>query len=384
MKKIFFYSLLVCLLVSCICFSVSASPIDSNGNRFVDFNNYAEYGFSDDGATVNVEVSFPSMWNNTFIDQANPEFHEHWFWGNEFTITDTVMPWLKINMHPLGGEMGWNTGVGEQLYDCYFIDLQYFPSNTVFRYNFSLSVGQTDLNLDEHVYTRYFFFVDSAGKVVDVGVHYFSPITDGKGNFTWTEPIKFNTFPKNAVGFVPMFVARNTGWASGDVTVRLSSFEFSFPMSALQYTDQQNKQMQSTLNSIQSAMDEQNKVFDEIVNGEVAPEKPADSEKFDDLKDNEDKLMGDIQNYLDDGIGFFDNAVGAIFKFANGFQAIKVLMIPVFNLPMFGDIILVSVSLGLIGALLGVVTMVTSSINKKSSSKGSGKSKGSSKGGKGK
>lgn len=211
-----------------MCYSVSASPIDSYGNRFVDFNNYAEYGFSDDGATVNVEVSFPSMWNNTFIDQANPEFHPHWFWGNEFTITDTVMPWLKINMHPLGGEMGWNTGIGEQLYDCYFVDLQYFPSNTVFRYNFSLSVGQTDLNIDEHVYMRYFFFVDSNGKVIDRSEHWFSPITDGKGNFTWTEEIKMGTFPKNAVGFVPMFVARNTGWASGDVTVRLSSFEFSF------------------------------------------------------------------------------------------------------------------------------------------------------------
>lgn len=293
-------SFFVILFAAVLVFSVSASPIDSNGNRFVDFNNYAEYTFSDDGATVNVEVSFPSMWNNTFVDQANPEFHPHWFWGNEFTITDTVMPWLKINMHPLGGEMGWNTGIGEQLRDCYFIDLQYFPSNTVFRYNFSLSVGQTDLNLDEHVYTRYFFFVDSAGKVVDVGVHYFSPITDGKGNFTWTEQIKFNTFPKNAVGFVPMFVARNTGWASGDVTVRLSSFEFSFPMSALQYTDQQNKQMQTTLNSIQDAIDNQNQALGDLANGTPAQNQQA-QDAVGGLNSSTDKLgdLGDQMSSVD-------------------------------------------------------------------------------------
>lgn len=377
--------LIILTVVSVVCCSVfSVGAVDGNRNDFINFNDYANYTFTEDESTVNVEVSFPDYWNISFVDQKNPEFHEHWYYGNEFTITDTVMPWLKINMHPLGGYSGWDTQVNDVLTDCRFIDLRYFPTNTIFTYNFNLSTSQYDLNLGDQVFMRYFFFVDIAGKVVDIGIHYFEPIRNGKGSYTWTESIKVGTFSKQAVGFVPMFVARNLDYALTDVTVNLSSFEFSFPMSAVQYSVNQNQQMQSTLKSIESAMEKQNQVFDEIVNGEVDPEKPVDSEKFDDLKDNEDKLMGDIQNYLDDGIGFFDNAVGAVFNFANGFQAIKVLMMPVFNLPMFGDIILVSVSLGLIGTLLGVVTMVTSSINKKSSSKGSGKSKGSTKGGKGK
>lgn len=246
--------ILLLSVVCCIAFSVGAADIGPN--EFVNFNNYASYRFTEDNSVVNIEVSFPEEWNETFIDQPNPENHEHWFYGNEFTITDTVMPWLKINMHPLGGNMGWDTEVGEWLYDCRFIDLRYFPVGTVFTYRFNLTTSQYDLNLGDQVFMRYFFFVDSSGKVVDIGIHYFEPIRNGMGSYTWTESIKFGTFPKEAVGFAPLFVARNLDYALTDVTVSLSSFEFTFPMSAVQYQVNQNEQMQTTMDNIESAMDD--------------------------------------------------------------------------------------------------------------------------------
>lgn len=105
--------------------------------------------------------------------------------------------------------------------------------------------------------------------------------------------------------------------------------------------------------------------LDNAINGDVDAKPPVNSTDFDDLHDTENELMDNVQNYLDNGIGFFDNAVGSIMGVANGFQAIKLLTAPVFNLPFANDIILVSVSLGLIGSLLGLASLSSSNINKK-------------------
>ncbi len=248
------------LLVICST-SLIALAADSNNNEFVDFNEYAEYEFSDDNSSVTIDVSFPAEWNISYI-----EFGEtgRWYTGNEFYVEAVSEPWYKINMHSMGGKMTWVTNVGSQITNAHFIDLRYIPEGTTLTYEFTASISTYDVNIDEQIYTRYFFFVDSSGNVIGRSLHYFDPKMNGHGSYTWIETVSVSEFPDNAVGLVPMFVLRNFEPAFDDVMIYLSSFKLVIPMSALEFQTSQNEQMKATMASIETALQEQGKQLEEL------------------------------------------------------------------------------------------------------------------------
>lgn len=139
-------------------------------------------------------------------------------------------------------------------------------------------------------------------------------------------------------------------------------------MSALEFDSMQNQQIKDTLKSVQDSIGDLNNSIDDAVNGDFDVQAPSNSGDFDDLHDTETEIIGSMQNYLDNGMGFFDNAVGILFSVSAGFEAIKLIVEPVFNLPFVNGLILVSVSLGLIGTLLGLASLASSSIARKSDS----------------
>lgn len=360
MKK-FLILITIVAVVSCTAFSVGAETFGTND--FFDFNDYSKYDY--DGSLVKVTTVLPDWYITRDMGGGGT------YYGKNVSFESYVY----YDIYILGCPFGLNP-TGADVTNGHLFDLFKMPSSFVLTNEFHLTQKFiSGANWMPSTPKWMYFYVDVDGNVLETGylpnTYAMEDLVDGY--LTYDIEFEFSTddypIPELARGLYFAFEYKNEAF-DGTYTFNISYEPFVITFDI----DDPNFNMREDISSIRQNLED-------IANGKVDPEKPADSDKFDDLKENEDKLIGDVENYLNEGVGFFDNAVGAIFNFANGFQAIKVLMIPVFNLPMFGDIILVSVSLGLIGTLLGVVTIVTSSINKKSD--GKSKSKGSSpKGGK--
>lgn len=266
--------------------------------------------------------------------------------------------------------------VGSQVKDGHFVDFTFFPKNTLFSGGFDVTVfSGGDVGYKAECWFI-LHFVDSNGVVVysyyrrfdyEIVNHTHNTVT-----YRYDQSINLANLdvPDNAVGMLPIYTLKHLNVNDNyEIIVDYNAPCFEFEMNALEMEAHNNSQLQYTIKAVQDLqrqMDEQEQQFDNFVNGSVDSQNPNDSESFDDLKGVEDNLMGNVQNYLDNGIGFFDNAVGVVMGLSNGFQAIKVLMTPVFNLPFANGLILVSVSLGLLGAILGLVSVASSSIHRKS------------------
>lgn len=250
--------------------------------------------------------------------------------------------------------MTWNTNVGHQIANCHFLDLRYIPKGTTLTYEFNLSITTYDLNIDEQIFTRYFFFVDESGQVIDRKLHYFDPVTNGNGSYTWSENIDVSTFPSGAVGLVPMFVVRNLESAFSDVMVYLSSFELVIPMSALEFNNSQNQKLQTTINNVQSAIEEQNKKFDEITNSKVDPALPPGSDTTDELHKQEQELQGSAQDGLNQGEQTLTDALKILNGYLSAFHVVKFIFAEFANIPFFVGLITISLAIGLVATLLGM------------------------------
>lgn len=77
-------AMVVMLLLSPVTLAVSAA--DSNGNEFINNDDYARYTFSTDGTYVTADMDFPISWNYTsaFGQNWTPKIGE--FSGSHFSL----------------------------------------------------------------------------------------------------------------------------------------------------------------------------------------------------------------------------------------------------------------------------------------------------------
>lgn len=111
-------------------------------------------------------------------------------------------------------------------------------------------------------------------------------------------------YPSGAVGLVPMFWISSLPTLEDVFMVNLQPFQFVLPMSALEFDSMQNQQIKDTLKSVQDSIGDLNNSIDDAVNGDFDVQAPSNSGDFDDLHDTETEIIGSMQNYLDNGMGF--------------------------------------------------------------------------------
>ncbi len=357
------------IVTICVSFVVSISILLSiplvasasvpDQNVFFDYDKYSTYTYDSTTGNIHAVVSTPQDW---FYSGVSTNYVD-WEIVNSNLITTTydsfnylsfrVNPWFNyLKITPATHTNG------------RFLDLSYIPCGTMFSFDFKVYTNQP---FEEDVTPSfYIIYVDSSGEVVGQQNMGFSLINSGVVDggtvydYTCMFPLGSTNIPDSAKGFYLFLdLTINYGGRSGFVGVQFDYIKLHFHYSQLDYNSNNEVIIRDKLSNIENQLGD-------IINYQVDPEPPAGVDKFDDLQSNEDQLLDGAQDYLDDGIGFFENAVGVFFSVADGFEALKILVAPVFNLPFANGLILVSVSLGLIGTLLGLVSMVASSINRKS------------------
>lgn len=367
MKKVFIVSFILVVFLSC---SIVASA-DSAGNDYV-FRDYVNYDFVNN-ESVRATVEFPVNWYRTSVFVGDYSRYLGTYTGDEFifSFADDIDT-LRMEMLPMGGSAYTGHDVGYQFTNTHFIDLRYIPSSSIMNINFEVTITATKiLDYPSPKTTIMLYFVDENGKVVYKYTDGFYAGISSIGDirilvYDYGLSLQSLNLPNNAVGVVPYMLLGDMQVNFDSVSVSYNPFSFDYSMSALEFESSSNEMLQDSIDDLQDSIDN-------AVNAEVAPQNPNNSEDFNELHSAEENLLGSVQNYLNDGMGFFENAAGVVIGLGNGFQAIKLLVAPVFNLPFANGLILVSVSLGLIGSIVGLVSVASRSINRKSDTKNNNK-----------
>lgn len=127
------------------------------------------------------------------------------------------------------------------------------------------------------------------------------------------------------------------------------------------------------LDDILSSQYEMNDKMDNIINGEVEPELPNGSDTVTDLEDAEGALRDDAQAGLDEGTQIQQNALDILGQYVTGFAVFSDMFGQFSSIPFVSGLLSVSLSLGLVSAIMNIGFSAASSARKSS---GKGKSKG--------
>lgn len=369
MKKIFIGLTVIVSVICCLCFTVLAEDYN---NDFFDFDEYAKYSYDSSTNLITADIDLPNDWRWAFIKDSDGITQ----WYNTFDFSSFLAyRSLSIDFNPFSRTNVTSTVNHVILRDCHFLDLQYIPSGSSL--NIKLVTRLYNRNLTSNFADIFVAFVDSTGKVIS---HATVPTTldlyemgrDGV-QYTVSGVYSFDSVPSNATGFY--YVIRCSTHFTSNESIEVVTVDSSlvFKYSEQNYNIKQNEIIRDKVSNIE-------KQLDGFINGSVTPNSPDGKQDFDDLHNNEQELLDQSQNYLDNGLSFFQNASGVILGLGNGFEAIKVLVQPVFALPFANSLITVSISLGLIATLIGVAI---SSISNGNGEKKAGKDgKKSAKGGK--
>lgn len=141
------FSILLFLIFVVVFLSFSAFA-ESNGNNYIDFNEYATYTYAEDNSSVIADVVFPDYFNNTFIAQPS-SIGEEWYTGNSFTVDINGGDYIKLRMYPISGYTNIQMAKGVQLSDTNIIDLRYIPNKSILNYTFSVAVSSDNRYIAE-------------------------------------------------------------------------------------------------------------------------------------------------------------------------------------------------------------------------------------------
>lgn len=367
MKKIFIGLTVIVSVICCLCLTVSAE--DSTNIQFFDFDEYAKYSADNSTGLIVADVQLPTSWQWTYVhDGAN-----FGAWHNTFNFTSSPIDSpIVCDFNSFAHVNVQNTVIHGQLQSGNFLDLQYLPNGSTLNIEFVTSL--VSRNLTSNFADVFVAYVDSTGKVIkhetvptSIKVYQLSP-KDGP-QYTITASYTFGTVPSNAKGFY--YVTRLSCGVSVDgeeIPVFTSKNSIVFKYSDLDYNIKQDQIIRDKVSNIE-------KQLGDLVNRPMVPIAPPGQNDFDDLHNNEQELLDQSQNYLDNGLSFFQNASGVILGLGNGFEAIKLLVQPVFALPFANSLITVSISLGLVATLIGVfISAVSNGGSEKESAKSGKKS----------
>lgn len=370
MKKILIFLTVIVSVICCVCFTVTAE--DTN-ITFFDFDEYAKYSADNSTGLIVADVTLPSSWQWTYVhDGAN-----FGAWHNTFNFTSFgIDSPIACDFNNFARASVVNTLNHGQLALGNFLDLQYLPNGSTLNIEFVTALMSR--NLVSNFADVFVAYVDSTGKVIKhetipTSIEVYEMGRDGR-QYTITASYTFGSVPQNAKGFY--YVTRLSCGLSADgeeIPVVTTKNSIVFKYSDLDYNIKQDQIMRDKVSNIE-------KQLGDLVNRPLVPIAPPGQNDFDDLHNNEQQLLDQSQNYLDNGLSFFQNAGGVILGLGNGFEALKVLVQPVFALPFANSLITVSISLGLIATLIGVA--ISSVSNGSGEKKAGNDGKRSAKGGK--
>lgn len=345
MKK-FIISLTVIFSVIC-CFCLPVSAAVEPDIEFFDFDDYAIYSYNSSNGIITADIQLPTSWRWSYARDDDGYSQ----WANSFDFTTVEMwPSIIIDYNPFARATYETVLNHVPIYSGHFLDLQYIPSGAKLNIEF---ITQMDISNTYSNFADIFVaYVDSTGKVVS---HVIIPTTlnvidmgNNRLHYAVLGSYTFNSVPDNATGcFYLVHTTTNSTDYGVEIPIVNIKSSLIFTYSEQSYNIKQNQIIRDKVSNIE-------KQLGDIVNGSIEPNSPPGQEDFDELHDNEQQLIEQSQNYLNNGLSFLQNASAVIFGLGNGFQAIKVLVQPVFALPFANSLISVSISLGLIATLIGV------------------------------
>lgn len=144
--------------------------------------------------------------------------------------------------------------------------------------------------------------------------------------------------PSNAVGMIPLYTVKNVECSADEITVSYHPLWVGYNLSALQYEVQTNQKLQSTMNSVQSALAEQGEKIDNLP-GEIGDQMQnvMDNEK-EQSKDEGNKFVDQILDKLPDPSQGVLSALGDLTSAINYTGTDAPLKIPAIVLPGIGGL----------------------------------------------
>lgn len=153
-----------------------------------------------------------------------------------------------------------------------------------------------------------------------------------------------------------------------EITVKTSSVKVMIPITDDLLDLAQSEKTQKLLNEINDQLADQGKTMeeildqqqqtndkiDEIIDHEPTPERPDWQDSVDDLEDAEQDAMENVQNGMDDANKTFDSALDTLSQYAASFAGLTILFNSFADMPFFTALLSISLSLGIVAAILGI------------------------------
>lgn len=320
----------------------------------INYNDYVDY-VTVDGTNELVTITIPKEYARIMIFEISENGRDYTLVANGYGSVDynfKTYTKYRVTVSPLGSRSTANTG----------LDLKYIPNNTNIESGFGFNFVDTPSFVGggsvavEYLYLPY----DSTTIVdydsVDLGIatNYYNFVD----NYV-TEPVVNG----NILNIEWYF--DGTEFIDGAPTgVYVNDTRMTLTISSLIRQQQLTGETNELLDEVSTQLEEQGKKLDDIMNYTPSGAAPDGSDDFSDLHDQEDQLLGDVQNYLDSGLSYFEGAGSILLRLGNAFQAWKLLTAPVFRLPFANDILTISVSLGLMGLILGLSSVASTALHR--------------------
>lgn len=343
-------------MIGLVVFPVFAT--DSFGNEIIKMSDYVEYSFPEDTSAGDVyaDCYFPDRWFSTEVSGENWSGGIGTFYGRTFTY-EPSQDVQSYRIRPVGGNVQNGEIVGDQIKYAHIIDLTAVPSKSWFHSSFQIKVNLPygDGNVWQQPTTyAYLFFVDSSGKIVHkwydkIQAQHYTEGDGGSGviqawSYSLLTDLSSLSLPDTAVGVVPLFTLKNLGAFADSITVNFEPFRFSYNLSFLQYQAQQNEKLQSTLDNVQTAIND-------VTEYEPTPELPSDSGIVEDAHDKEQELIDKTEEGRDEYNNVINDGFQAIAEYQDGFVLLSTVITDFVSGTWLRSVLILSLSIGIFGLI---------------------------------
>lgn len=128
----------------------------------------------------------------------------------------------------------------------------------------------------------------------------------------------------------------------------------------LKEVEKQLAEQGKTLDDIKQQQQDTNDKLDGIINGDVKPESPDGSDRFDDLEDLESGLLDDSQSGMEQGEQITQNALEVVLQYATAFACAGWIFERFTSIPIFTALLTVSLALGLYAFIVNLAQDISS------------------------
>lgn len=253
------------LLLFCILFLVSTVvffPVfaadDEHPNYFYDFDDYATYSVDSSTGLISADIKLPSDW--LWLCAIDRDGYQSWYNGTDYVVIEPSDSPYSWRFNPFFRFHAVNPGVGYQLNDARFLDLNFIPSGSYFDVDFYYLISSgTDSTY--RVSDMYLVYVDSQGVVVstdrieaDITV---TSVESSVRRYEVSARYYFSNVPQNAEGFY-YSINISHGFAVVGIDIPVSSVtnKLTFKYSELDFNIKQNQLIRDKVSNIDKQLGE--------------------------------------------------------------------------------------------------------------------------------